>query len=153
MSDATSILWPVVTPFVHLRTAITDDIDEFGHVNNVRYIDWAMDAAWRHSNALGLTFADYERIGVGCVVWRQSFDYLSPVLEGEEIAIGTWIDETDGRLRLTRGFDMRCVSDGRKVMRGRTEFVTIDMKSGKPARMPKEFIAAYKPPEKIKQEE
>jgi acyl-CoA thioester hydrolase len=153
MTDATFLRWPVVTPFVHVRTAVADDIDEFGHVNNVRYIDWAMDAAWRHSNALGLGFADYQRIGVGCVVWRQSFEYLSPVIEGEEIAVATWIDETDGRLRLTRAFDMRCVKEGRTVMRGRTEFVTIDMKSGKPARMPKEFVAAYAPPAKVEKGE
>lgn len=131
--------------FVVRRVAAAGDIDEFGHVNNVRYIAWALEVAWAHSNALGVTFADYRRTGAGCVVWKQEFEYLSPVLEGEEIDIATWIAENDGRLKLIRAYEMRRASDGAVLFRGRTIFVTVDMKTGKPARMPKEFAEAYRP--------
>ncbi|SNT72496.1 acyl-CoA thioester hydrolase [Amphiplicatus metriothermophilus] len=145
MSHAARPAWPVAEPFVVRRLATAGDADAFGHVNNVRYIDWAMEAAWAHSQALGLSFADYERLGVGCVVQRHEFDYLAPVMPGETVAVATWIAECDGRVRLTRAFEMRRESDGAALFRGRTKFVTIDMKTGRPARMPPEFVAAYRP--------
>jgi acyl-CoA thioester hydrolase len=74
----------------------------------------------------------------------QAFDYLAPVIEGEAVDIATWIAENDGRLRLARAYDMRR-PDGARVFRRRTIFVSVDMKTGKPARLPAEFVAAYKP--------
>ncbi|MEO1243552.1 MAG: thioesterase family protein [Pseudomonadota bacterium] len=140
-------LWPVAAPFVQNRTVVTDDIDEFGHVNNVRYIDWAMDAAWVHSDALNLSFSEYRRLGVGCVVWRHEFDYVAAALEGDDVEIATWIAENDNRVRLRRAFEMRRARDGAILFRGKTVFVTVDMETGKPARMPEEFIKGYKPAE------
>jgi len=139
--------WPVANPYVERRVVSDGDIDGFGHVNNVRYIDWANEIAWAHSATLGLAFEDYERIGVGCVVWRHEFDYVAPALKDEAVDIATWIAESDGRVRLTRAYEFRRASDDKVLFRGRTKFVTIDMKSGKPARMPKEFIEAYQPTE------
>ena len=137
--------WPVVSPFVIRRVAGAGDIDAFNHVNNARYIDWANEIAWAHSDALGLTMEDYRRIGFGCVVWRHEFDYVAPVALGDEIEIATWIEENDNRVRLLRAYEMRHATTGGVVFRGRTKFVCIDMKTGKPARMPREFIEAYRP--------
>ena len=136
--------WPVADPFLMRRKASEDDIDEFGHVNNVRYIFWAMDAAWAHSDALGFSFEEYERIGCGCVVQRHEFDYLAPVFEGETVTIATWIAENDGRVRMRRGFEMR-KEDGKPFFRGVTLFVCVDLKTGRPTRMPASFVAAYAP--------
>lgn len=144
MSDSENN-WPVAGPFVIRRVAGAGDIDAFNHVNNARYIDWANEIAWAHSDALGLTMEDYKRIGSGCVVWRHEFDYVAPVVEGDEIDVATWIAENDNRLRLVRAYEMRNAKTGAVVFRGRTKFVCIDMKTGKPARMPKEFIEAYRP--------
>jgi len=144
MSDS-SKAWPVAAPFIIRHTAGPGDIDAFNHVNNARYIDWVNEIAWAHSNALGLTMDDYKRLGLGCVVWRHEFDYVAPVALGDEIEIATWIAENDQRVRLTRAYEMRHAASGKVVFRGRTKFVCIDMITGKPARMPKEFIAAYRP--------
>ncbi|MEL6360706.1 MAG: thioesterase family protein [Pseudomonadota bacterium] len=152
MANTQTQSWPVIDPFVQMRKATRDDIDEFGHVNNLRYVAWAMDIAWAHTNALGLSFDDYRRIGVGCVVWRHEFDYLGAVLEGDEVAVATWIASTDRRVRMTRAFEMRRPDDT-LVFRGVTKFVTIDMTSGKPTRMPKEFLEAYRPAEEKQKEE
>lgn len=138
-------LWPVAEPYVIRRTAGGADIDAFNHVNNARYVDWANEIAWAHSDALGLSMDDYKRIGFGCVVWRHEFDYVAPVLKDDEIDVATWIAENDNRVRLVRAYEMRNTKTGAVVFRGRTKFVCIDMKTGRPARMPKEFILAYKP--------
>ncbi len=140
--------WPVAKPFLQRRVAGAADIDGFNHVNNARYIDWANEIAWAHSDALGLTMEDYRRLGVGCVVWRHEFDYVAPVMLGDEIDVATWIAENDNRVRLIRAYEMRNAATGKPVFRGRTTFVSIDMKSGKPARMPKDFINAYEPAER-----
>ncbi len=142
----TASAWPVADPFLTRRVAGATDLDEFGHMNNVRYVAWALEAAWAHSNALGVSFADYKRAGVGCVVWRQEFEYLAPVVEGDEIDVATWIAENDGRLKLVRAYEMR-LGDGSCVFRGRTTFVSINMTTGRPARMPAEFVRAYRPAE------
>lgn len=138
--------WPVANPFIERRIVGAEEIDGFGHVNNVRYVAWANDIAWAHSEALGLSFDDYQRVGVGCVVWRHKFDYLAPAAKGDAVDIATWIAENDGRLRLVRAFEFR-KADGKPLFRGRTTFVAIDMTTGKPARMPKIFAETYRPME------
>src|SRR5579885_3324958 len=58
--------------------------------------------------------------------------------------LGTWIVENDGRLAMWRGYQIIRVSDGKTVLRGRTQWVCVDMKSGKPRRQPPEFLRAYR---------
>ncbi len=135
--------WPVTDPYIVERTAGDADIDEFGHVNNVRYIDWAMALAWAHSQSVGMPFAAYEKLGAGFVVWRHEFDYLRPLLPGETAAIATWIAENDQRVRIVRGFEFRRIDDGEPLLRGRTRMVSVDLASGKPMRMPPAFVEAY----------
>ncbi|MEO0400518.1 MAG: thioesterase family protein [Pseudomonadota bacterium] len=142
--DKNQHYWPVQDPFIVQRRARAGDIDAFGHVNNLRYVEWALDVAWAHSDALGVAFADYERIGAGFVVQRHEFDYKRPVKIGEDVLIATWIAENDGRVRLARAYEMRFAQDGALVLRGLTRFVTIDMASGKPRRMPELFKEAYR---------
>ncbi|MFQ5563045.1 MAG: acyl-CoA thioesterase [Parvularculaceae bacterium] len=143
-TSASKLDWPVVKPFVVRKIAAADDIDGFGHVNNRRYIDWALETAWAHSTALGFPFEEFKRLGAGFVVWRHEFDYAAPALEGDEIAIATWIADNDGRLRLTRAYEMRRIADGKALFRGRTRFITIDMETGKPRRMPKAYAEVYR---------
>lgn len=147
MPNAARTPWPVAEPFIERRIARAADIDEFGHVNNVRYVAWAMEAAWAHSAALGFPFSEYERAGVGCVVQRHEFDYLVSAREGDAIDVATWIAENDGRVRMIRAYELRRAGDGLALFRGRTKFVTVDLKSGRPVRMPPAFVAAYKPAE------
>lgn len=99
--------WPVASPFIIRKIAAPSDIDAFNHVNNARYVDWANEIAWAHSDALGLTMDDYKRLGTGCVVWRHEFDYVAPVALGDEIEIATWIAGNDNRVRLVRAYEMR----------------------------------------------
>lgn len=143
--------WPVANPFIEARDVVAGDIDAFKHVNNLRYIEWAMDVAWRHSHALGLSFTDYQRLGVGCVIQRHSFEYLAPALIDERIAIATWIGANDGRVRLTRNYDIRHSKTGAPLFRGETHFVCISLETGKPTRMPQDFVEAYRPAEKIRE--
>ena len=138
-----AIAWAFPPQHIWRTRATADDIDMFGHVNNTRYVAWAMDCAWSHSQALGLSFEDYERIGAGYVVRRHEFDYVASAMEGDDIAVATAIVEAKGKVQITRAFDLRRLSDGAQVAAGRTNLVCIDMKTARPRRAPDEFVAAY----------
>jgi len=99
--------------------------------------------AWEHSKALGLDFAAYEKAGKGVVVRHHELTYLGPTYEGDRVLCATWITGNDGRLRLRRRFQFVRQATGETCLRGLTDFVCISLTSGKPTRMPPEFVAAY----------
>jgi acyl-CoA thioester hydrolase len=137
--------WEVAQPFVQSVVVQAGDIDRFGHTNNVVYLGWLERVAWAHSVSLGLDFADYERIGAGCVARRHELDYLQATFLGEELLLATWIAENDARLSMWRAYQIVRVRDMRTVLRGRTHWVCVDLKTGRPRRQPAEFVAAYLP--------
>ncbi len=135
--------WDYPDPFIVTVTVKPDYIDDFQHTNNVVYLTWMAKVAWEHSKALGLDFEAYAKIGKGMVVRAHEMEYLGPSHEGEKIDIATWITGNDGKLRLRRRFQMVNAETGKTLLRGRSDFVCIDIKSGKPKRMPQGFVDAY----------
>jgi acyl-CoA thioester hydrolase len=139
------IAWDFPDPHILRITVAGEHIDEFRHTNNVVYLQWLEDIAWDHSRHLGLDWAAYERLGYGMVARRHELDYLLPTFLGEEIWLATWILHTD-KLAIRRGYQFVRPADGRTVFRGRTQWICVDIKEGRPRRMPPEFQAAYKSP-------
>jgi len=132
-------------PDAHIVTirAQDDEIDELGHVNNAAYVRWLERCAWDHSRKLGLGLAEYRQLDRAMVVLRHEIDYLNAAYSGDEVLVGTWLVETDGRLRLAREFQMIRASDQITLLRARSTFVCIDLSSGKARRMPPEFVQIY----------
>ena len=134
--------WDAPHPFVHPVTGKPDHIEELGHANNAVYVMWLEECAWQHSASLGLTVDDYTRLNRAMAVLRHEIDYLASAYEGETLYLGTWIAVSDYKLRMKRNFQLRR-ADGKTLLRAQTTFVCIEMNSGKPKRMPEEFIAGY----------
>ena len=145
--DKAAYDWDVRDPYLERVTVLPEHIDQFGHTNNVVYLSWLEQVAWSHSQTLGLGFADYERFGCGCVARRHELDYLAPTFAGDELLLATFIHENDGRLTMWRGYQIVRAGDGKTVLRARTQWVCVDMKTGKPRRQPPEFVQAYRPAE------
>lgn len=137
--------WDVAEPFLERVTVAPEHLDAFGHTNNVVYLQWLEKVAWAHSISLGLGFDAYERLGAGCVARRHELDYLAATFAGEELMLGTWIQECDAKFTMWRAYQIVRVADGKTVMRARTHWVCVDLKTGRPKRMPDEFVHAYKP--------
>lgn len=135
--------WDHPEPFVTAFDVAPADIDGFGHVNNAVYVRWINDGAWAHSRALGLDFDRYRALDAGFVVVRHEIDYLSSALPGETVLVGTWITANDGRLRLTRRFQLRDAASGRTLARALTGFAVIALSTGRPRRMPAQFRDGY----------
>lgn len=139
------MVWDLATPFVIDLTVMADDIDGLGHANNAVYVSWLERCAWRHSQRLGLDLTVYRNLDRAMAVVRHEVDYLAAAYEGNELQLATWIVDWDQRLRMTRRFQLRRASDGVTLLRAQTTFVCIELSSGKPKRMPAEFIEGYGP--------
>lgn len=137
--------WDVREPFVRQILVTEADIDQFGHANNVVYLTWLERVAWAHSIHLGLDFEAYQRLGTGCVARRHELDYLLPTFLGEALDVATWIAENDGRATMWRHYQILRYADQRTVLRGRSQWVCVDLASGRPRRQPPEFLQAYRP--------
>ncbi|PWU29965.1 acyl-CoA thioester hydrolase [Pseudomonas delhiensis] len=135
--------WDLPEPFVIDISVGAEDIDGLGHANNAVYVSWLERCAWRHSQRLGLDLAEYRRLDRAMAVVRHEIDYLAAAYEGEELQMGTWIVESDQKLRMDRRFQLVRPADGVTLLRARTTFVCIELSSGRPKRMPAEFIEGY----------
>jgi acyl-CoA thioester hydrolase len=135
--------WDHPAPFTRALTPQPADIDGLDHTNNAVYVQWCEQVAWAHSEALGLSLADYRRLDRAMAIREGRYDYLLPSGEGEALVLGTWLTASDGKLTMERRFQLRRASDGATIVRGRWALVCIEISSGKPRRMPAEFLDAY----------
>jgi acyl-CoA thioester hydrolase len=137
--------WDLPTPFVIDLQVVADDIDGLGHANNAVYVSWLERCAWRHSQSLGLDLTEYRRLDRAMAVVRHEVDYLASAYEGDELQVATWIIESDQKLRMSRHFQLTRPADGVTLLRAKTTFVCIELSTGKPKRMPQEFLEGYGP--------
>jgi acyl-CoA thioester hydrolase len=135
--------WDRPSPFTLQLAPAAPDIDGLGHTNNAVYVQWCEQVAWAHSEALGLSLADYRRLDRAMAIREGHYDYLLPSFKGEALVLGTWLTASDGKLTMERRFQLRRASDGVTLVRGRWVLVCIEVSSGKPKRMPPEFLNIY----------
>lgn len=110
-------------------------IDENGHVNNVVYVQWMQDIAIEHYSSIGGIEA--QGTDVTWVARRHSIEYFLPAFEGEEIEIRTWI-ENMRKVRSLRMYEFVRKSDEKVLVKGETDWVFMDVKTGRPKPIPLE---------------
>lgn len=130
--------------FEHERVVVPSDVDELGHVNNLVYMQWAINAAIDHSAANGWNFERYREIGAGWVVRTHSITYLRPAFLGDKIVVKTWIAE---RARATsRRIYQISRSEESGVIRladAYTDWVFVDFARLVPRRIPPEVCDSF----------
>jgi acyl-CoA thioester hydrolase len=126
----------------HEVTPSGEDIDGLGHVHNLVYLKWALDAALAHSRALGWDMEAYRRIGGVFVVRKHEIEYLRPAFAGETIQVTTWVETMAAASSLRRTKIVR-PSDGAELARVATMWAFIDLESGRPRRIPDEIKASF----------
>ncbi len=144
MTDLTA-LWDDPDPHVLLTRVATGDIDGLQHTNNAVYVRWCEQVAWSHSESLGLDLERYRELDRAMAITRSEFDYLQSSQEGDEVAVATWIVDWDRRLTMSRRFQIIRVADGVTLLRAAMRFACIELSSGRPRRLPPEFIEGYGP--------
>lgn len=138
-------LWDHPSPHT-LRTRVApDDIDGLNHTNNVVYVKWCERVAWEHSVALGLDLDRYRTLDRAMAITHSEYQYLQASRVGEEIIVGTWITTWDRKLTMGRRFQVIRLDDGVTLLRAAMRFACIEVSTGRPRRMPEEFISGYGP--------
>lgn len=143
LAGRASVKWDLENPFVCDIRVRSEDIDELGHANNAVYVRWLERCAWEHSGALGLGLPEYQQLNRAMVVVRHEIDYLAAAYLEEELQMGTWIVSWDSKLRMSRQFQLCRPHDGATLLRAHTTFACVELSSGRPRRMPREFIEQY----------
>ena len=142
--------WDFAAPHMVALEVTAAEIDAYGHVNNSVYLSWFDRVAWAHSCALGISLDDCVRQRRGMAAHHTEIDYLRAAVLGDRVLVGTWIIASDGKLRVERRFQVRRTSAQSEVAvavetlaRARTEYVCINLDSGRAVRMPESFSRAY----------
>lgn len=117
-----------------------DAIDGNGHVNNVVYVQWMQDIAVEHYASIGGVEA--QGPGATWVVREHKVEYLVPAFEGEEIEVRTWVDDIR-RVRSLRKYEFVRRSDAKVLVKGETDWVFVDVKTGRPQAVPQEVVETF----------
>lgn len=128
--------------YEHRHAVRDEEIDAQGHVNNLRYMHWAIDAAVAHSRARGWTHDRYSGLGIAWVVRSHTIKYLQSALAGDEIIVRTWIADMQ-RFSSTRKYRMVRAGDGVVLAAAETQWVLVDTAKRGLARIPEELIASF----------
>jgi acyl-CoA thioester hydrolase len=117
-------------------------VDQNGHVNNVMYVQWMQDAAVLHYEAMGGTQPTTRAIGATWVVRSHMVEYLNPAFAGERIRVQTWVTNLR-RVRSLRRYRFIRAADEQLLVRGETDWVFVDIKSGSPRAIPAEVAGLF----------
>ena len=110
-------------------------IDENGHVNNVVYVQWMQDIAVEHYASIGGIAA--QGPDSTWVVREHRIEYFLPAFLGEEIEIKTWV-ENIRRVSSLRKYEFIRKADGKVLVKGETDWVFVNVKTGSPRAIPEE---------------
>jgi len=121
-------------------TIPADVIDENGHVNNVAYVQWMQDIAVEHYAFIGGIAAQGPE--ATWFIREHRIEYFFPAFAGEEIELKTWVDNIR-RVRSLRKYEFVRKSDGKVLVKGETDWVFVDVKTGIPRAIPEEVSRVF----------
>lgn len=119
-------------------------IDENGHANNVAFVQWMQDIAVEHYAAIGGAAAQGQ--DATWVVREHRIEYLLPAFADEAIEIRTWVENVH-RVRSLRRYEFVRKSDGRVLVKGETDWVFVDARTGAPRAIPQEVSSIFAIPQ------
>jgi acyl-CoA thioester hydrolase len=134
---------PTATPFHYYLTVAPAAIDANGHANNVEYVRWMQDAAVAHSDAVGCTAATTAASAMW-VVRSHRVEYRRPAMAGDVLRVVTWLDGFRRAFSLRR-YRFERPADATVLADGETQWVLVDVTTGRPKSIPPEIVATFTP--------
>ena len=131
---------PVSRTYTKIFIIPESAIDENGHVNNVAYVQWMQDIALEHYSSIGGIQA--QGPDATWVIREHRIEYFLPAYAGEEIEIRTWVENIQ-RVRSLRKYEFVRRADGKTLVKGETDWVFVDVKSGRPLAIPQEVVGVF----------
>jgi acyl-CoA thioester hydrolase len=140
---STGFTWDLPDPFTIELTVDASHIDRMGHVNHSIYLQWCEQCAWEHAESVQAGWDLWKSLDRGMVVREARLKYLGAALLDDALLVSNWIVVNDARLRARRQFQIARSGDGATLLRGELDYVCVQISTGTPRRIPREFIAAY----------
>lgn len=125
--------------FSHRFTVPASVIDVRGHVNNLAYLEWCLEAAEAHwkQNATPEMQTNY--------VWyvlHHSIAYKASAFEGEELEINTWVTSAEG-VKSERRYKISKIKDHQTIIEAKTVWCLLNAKTHRPAKMTEEIRTLF----------
>lgn len=140
---AAALPWDRPHPFLLEIMVDASHMDRLGHTNNTHYVHWMQTISWQHVETIGMGWSLQQTEGRAMAIIRTEIDYIASAYTNDHLFMGTWITECDDRLQSARQFQLIRVADQKTLLRATCRYVCIDIKKGKPMRMPASFIQAH----------
>jgi acyl-CoA thioester hydrolase len=121
--------------FTRRITVPASSIDARGHVNNLAYLQWCVDAAEAH-----WVSRTSETVREKCVwyVINHNITYRASAFEDEELELQTWIAINKG-VRSERHYRITRLIDNKTLVEGQTIWCLLDGKTLRPTKIPDEI--------------
>jgi acyl-CoA thioester hydrolase len=127
--------------YIHEITVGPAAIDANGHANNIEFVRWMQEAAVAHADAAGCTAATRDA-GATWVVRSHQIEYQRPAFAGDLLQVRTWVMDFR-RAFSRRQYEFVRASDQQVLARGQTDWVFVDVNSGKPRSVPPEIVGMF----------
>jgi acyl-CoA thioester hydrolase len=118
------------------------DIDPAGHVNNAVYLAYTEDCGVQTALAHGWPMGRMMAAGFAIVARRYRIEYLQPALLGDELEVTTFVADVK-RATAVRHYTIRRLADNALLARAYALWVWVDLASGRPIRVPADFLADF----------
>lgn len=110
-------------------------IDARGHVNNLMYLQWCLDAAEAHWNT---KTSEAIRKQYVWYVLHHSIDYKAAAFEREVLEVQTWVVSAAG-VKSERQYRILRKKDNKILINARTLWCFLDAKTQRPAKITTEI--------------
>jgi acyl-CoA thioester hydrolase len=133
-------------PLTHLRTFRVrhHECDAYGTVHPAVYMRYAQETAFDASAAAGYDMDRYEALDRLWLARESEIHYLHPLRYGDSVQVKTWVVDFR-RVRSIRAYEFRHVASGELVARAFTDWVHLELSTGRPAHISPEMRAAFFP--------
>lgn len=126
----------------HHHQVRPEEIDILGHVNNLAYLRWMIDAALAHSALQGWPNEAYLERGEGWVVRGHEITYLRSAQPDDRVIVRTWVADWS-RVTSLRRYHILRRDDEAVLAKASTHWAYIEFKTGRPRRIPDEITQAF----------
>ncbi|MBX7256817.1 MAG: thioesterase family protein [Candidatus Hydrogenedentes bacterium] len=106
------------------------------------YLRYTQETAMDASASLGFDGPWYAERGTVWLVRDTEIEYLRPVRYGDSVVVKTWVENVR-KVMSKRAYELRNSNSNEVVARAATDWAYLDVKTGKPARIPDEFTEMF----------
>jgi acyl-CoA thioester hydrolase len=128
--------------YTHTFSVPDSSIDQYGHVSNIEYLRWMQDAATEHTASEGWTLERYRQNRAIWVVRKHTIEYFVSAFAGDSLDLHTWIEGIRD-CQSVRRYILTKAGANRILAKAETLWVCVDPESGRPKRVPEEFLNAF----------